>query len=49
MSLSLSEFEENYMTVYMKTISGKTIRIKCDKKQRADTVSEKFEMRTAIL
>ena len=27
------EFEENYMTVYVKTISGKTIRIRCDKKQ----------------
>ena len=26
------EFEDNYMTVYVKTISGKTIRIKCDKK-----------------
>ena len=45
------EFEENYMTrialrvptltVYVKTISGKTIRIKCDKKQKADTVSKK--------
>ena len=30
------EFEENYMTVYVKTI-----RIKCDKKQKADTVSKK--------
>ena len=30
------EFEEKYMTVYVKTISGKTIRIKCDKKQKAD-------------
>ena len=29
------EFEENYMTVYVKAISGKTIRIKCDKKQKA--------------
>ena len=42
------EFEENYMTVYVKTISGKAIRIKCDKNQKADTVSEKIEMRTAI-
>ena len=32
------EFEENYMTVYVKTISGKRSRIKCDKKQQADTV-----------
>ena len=29
------------MTVFVNTISGKTIRIKCDKKQKADTVSEK--------
>ena len=42
------EFEENYMPVYVKTISGKTIRIKCDKMQKADTVSKKIEMRTAI-
>ena len=43
------EFEENYITVHVKTISGKTIRIKCDKKQKADTVSKKkIEMRTAI-
>ena len=41
-------FEENYMTTYVKTISGKTIRIKCDKKQQADTKSKKIEMRTAI-
>ena len=27
------EFKENYMTVYAKTISGKTIRIKCGKRQ----------------
>ena len=37
------EFEENYMTVHVKTISGKTIRIKCDKKQKADTVSKKWK------
>ena len=35
------EFEENYMTEQVKTISGKTIRIKCDKKQKAETVSTK--------
>ena len=34
------EAEEDSMTVYLKTISGKTISIKCDKKQKADTVSE---------
>ena len=37
------EFEENSMTVYVMTISGKTISIKCDKKQKADTVSEKVQ------
>ena len=36
------------MTVCVKTISGKTIRIKDDKKQREDTISEKIEIRTAI-
>ena len=36
------EFEENCMIVYVKTISGKTIRIKCDKKQQADIVSNKI-------
>ena len=29
------EFEENYMKAYVKKISGKTIRIKCDKKRKA--------------
>ena len=42
------EFEENFMTVHVKTISGNTISIKCDKNQKADTVSVKIEMRTAI-
>ena len=42
------EFEEKYMTVYVKTISGKAIRIKCNKKQKADTVSTNIEMRTTI-
>ena len=36
------------MTVYVKTISGKTISIKCDKKQKADTVSEQVEVKTSI-
>ena len=36
------EAEEDGMTVYLKTISGKTISIKCDKKQKADTVSENW-------
>ena len=42
------EFEENYMTVYVKTISGKTIRIKCDRKQKSRYSIGKIEMRTAI-
>ena len=37
------EFEENYMTVYVKTICEKTIRIKCDKKQKADTASKTYK------
>ena len=40
--------EENYMTVYVKTINGKTISIKCDKKQKAATISEKVERRPSI-
>ena len=44
------ESEENYMTVYVKTISGgKTISIKCDKKSRKQIqFLQKIEMRTAI-
>ena len=42
------EHEENSMTVYVKTISGKTISITCDKRQKEDTVSEKVEMKTSI-
>ena len=38
--------EDNYMTVYVKTTSGKTFSINCNKK--ADAVSPKIEMRTAI-
>ena len=41
------EPEENGMTVYVKTITGKTIIIKCDKKHKEDTVSEKDEMKTS--
>ena len=35
------EFKENYMTVYVKTISGKTIRIKCDITNAAATRTAK--------
>ena len=40
--------EENYMTVYVKTINGKTISIKCDKKQEAATFSDEVERRSSI-
>ena len=40
--------EENYMTVYVKTINGKTISIKCDEKQKAATKSDEVERRSLI-
>ena len=40
--------EENYMTVYVKTINGKTISIKCDKKQKAATISDEVERISSI-
>ena len=42
------ELEENCMTVFVRTINGKTISIKCDRKQDAATVSEKVERKTSI-
>ena len=39
--------EENYMTVYVKTINGKTITIKCDK-QKAATISDEVQRRSSI-
>ena len=36
------------MTVDVKTNSGKTIIVKCDKKQRAATIAETVERRAAI-
>ena len=36
------------MTVHEKTISGKTISVNCDKKQKADKVSKKVKMKTSI-
>ena len=39
---------ENNMTVYVKTISGKTIIVNCDKKQRAETIAETADRRAAI-
>ena len=40
--------EENGMTIYVRTSSGKTISIKCDKKQKAATISEKVEIISTI-
>ena len=40
--------EENYMTVYVKTINGKTISVKCYKKQKAATIPEETERRSLI-
>ena len=37
---------ENYMTVYVKTINGKTISIKCDQKQKAATILDEVERRS---
>ena len=42
------EPEENCMPVYVRTINGKTIKIKCDRKQKAATESEKVERKTSI-
>ena len=39
---------EYNMTVYVKTISGKTIIVRCDRKQRAETMVETVERRAAI-
>ena len=39
---------EHNMTVYVKTISGKTIIVKSGKKQRAATIAETVERRAAI-
>ena len=43
------EPEENCMTENVRTINGKTICIKCDRKQKAATVSEKVERKTSNL
>ena len=40
--------EENYMTVYVKTINGKTISFKCDKKQKAAMISDEVERKSSI-
>ena len=39
---------ESYMTVYVKTINGKTVSMKCNRKQRAATISDEVEIRSSI-
>ena len=47
-SLRSSYGREYNMAVYVKTISEKTIIVKCTKKQRAATIAETVERRAAI-
>ena len=40
--------EENYMTVYVKMIYGKTISVKCDRNMTAAVISDEVERRSSI-
>ena len=40
--------EETYMTIYVKTINGKTISLKCKGKMTAAVISEEVERRSLI-
>ena len=40
--------EENFMTVYVKTIYGKTISLKCDRNMTAAVISVEVERRSSI-
>ena len=40
--------EENFMTVYVKTIYGKTISIKCERNMTAAVISDEVERRSLI-
>ena len=42
------EIEDNKITIYVRTSSGNTISIKCDKKQKAASVSDEVERRSVI-
>ena len=42
------EIEENEVTIYVRTSSGKTISIKCDKKQKAASTSDEVDRRSAV-
>ena len=43
------EKEKNELTIYVRTSSGKTICIKCAKKQKATSILDEVERRSAIL
>ena len=40
--------EKPDMTVYVKTISGKTVSVKCDRRQKAKRIMEMVERKTSI-
>ena len=40
--------EENYMMIYVKLINGKTLSIKCERKQTAAIISDEVERRSLI-
>ena len=40
--------EETFMTIYVKTINGKTISIKCEGKMAAAVISDEVERRSSI-
>ena len=40
--------EENFMTVYVKTIYGKTTSIKCNRNMTAAVISDEVERRSSI-
>ena len=42
------EIEKNKLRIYVRTSSGKTISIKCDKKQKAAIMSDEVESRSLI-
>ena len=42
------EIEESKLTIFVRTSNGKTISIKCDKKQKAASISDEVERRSAI-
>ena len=40
--------EKNFTTIYVKTINGKTISIKCEGKMTAAVISDEVERRSSI-